>query len=117
MEEDSIRMWLIILTVNAILGLLLFEWAWFKTRRSRAPIHELNAQFPELSRPEAPRWKKWKHYPGAVTFLIPRLFIGVGIFIWSGILIRTCMIGFIDNGKPVSRVRHFIVRWVGQGFA
>ncbi len=50
----------ILLVLNAILGLVVFEWAWFKTRRFRKPIAELNAQFPELCRNDAPNWKKWK---------------------------------------------------------
>ena len=114
MEEEQIRNWLIIAIVNAFLGLLLFEWAWFKTRRSRAPIYELSAQFPEMSRPDALRWQKWKFYPGAVTLLLPRLLFAIGTFVWVSILMRICMIGYTENG-PMSRARHFIVRWVGQG--
>ena len=59
--------------VNAFIGLLLFEFAWYKTRRFRQPITELNAQFPELCRNDAPNWRKWKLYPGAVSLLVPRI--------------------------------------------
>ena len=50
----------IILIANSVLGLLVFEWAWYRSRRFRNPIQELDAQFPELRRFDAPKWKKWK---------------------------------------------------------
>ena len=36
------------LLLNAVCGLIIFEWGWYKTRRFRHPIAELNAQFPEI---------------------------------------------------------------------
>ncbi len=33
----------VLLVANSVLGLIIFEWSWHKTRRFRKPIHELNA--------------------------------------------------------------------------
>ena len=33
----------VLLTLNAVLGIILFESAWYETRRYRKPILELNA--------------------------------------------------------------------------
>lgn len=46
----------VLLLLNAICGLLIFEWAWYKNRRFRYPIAELNAQFPELMRTDTHMW-------------------------------------------------------------
>ena len=62
-----------LLLANTVLGIYLFEVAWYKTRRFRKPIKELDAQFHDIRRFDAVNWKKWKHYPGAATLLIPRL--------------------------------------------
>ncbi len=83
----------ILLVINAILGLAIFEWAWFKTRRFRKPIAELNAQFPELCRYDAPNWKKWKQYPGAVTLLIPRFIFSILCVIFIAIFLNLWLIG------------------------
>ena len=82
-----------LLILNAILGLIMFEWAWFKTRRFRKPIMELNAQFPELCRYDAPKWKKWKQYPGAVTLLIPRFMFSVLCMVLIAIFLNIWLIG------------------------
>ena len=76
-----------LLALNAILGLVGFEWAWYKTRRFRNPIQALDEQFPELRRFDAPHWAKWRHYPGAVTLMIPRILIAISIIIALAIAI------------------------------
>ena len=97
----------ILLGANAILGLVAFEWAWYKTRRFRNPILELDTQFPELRRLDAPKWAKWKHYPGAVTLMIPRLLIFFTIIILLGILLNIFLICH-DRSRPITGCRKFL---------
>ena len=79
--EDSLRNLIIILTstfgglilINAILGLIAFEYAWSKTKTYRNPIEELDNKFPAYRRTDAKKWVKCHFYCGAVTLLAPRL--------------------------------------------
>ena len=70
----------ILLELNALIGLILFEWAWYKNQRWRRPIKELDSLLPAFRRNDAEKWSKWMFYPGAVTLLIPR-------FLWALILL------------------------------
>lgn len=67
----------IIVLANAILGLILFEWAWSKTKRFRNPNKDLNKVFSMFERKDAAGWAKWKFYPGAITLLLPRLIFAI----------------------------------------
>ena len=33
---------IILIALNAIVGLIVFEWAWFKNKRFRKPVHQLD---------------------------------------------------------------------------
>lgn len=101
----------VFLVINAILGLILFEWAWKKTGRFRNPINELNAQFPELARLDAPLWQKWKLYPGAVTLLIPRLFLMTFSGIIMVVLLNVILIGH-DSSSPITGCRKAFLKVV-----
>lgn len=100
-----------IITLNAILGLALFEWAWSKTVRYRNPIKELDAQFPELARLDAKKWVKWKHYPGAVTLMIPRILFVILMLLLVLIGINILMIGH-DRSLPMTGSRKWMCRAV-----
>ena len=109
-SSDSGMKWPItLLIVNAVLGLIAFEWAWYKTRRFRNPILELDTQFPELRRLDAPNWRKWKLYPGALTILIPRLlsaaFWGLAMVLGLNVLL-ICH----DSSKPLVGCRKIMCR-------
>ena len=97
----------ILLLFNAIFGLLMFEWAWHKTRRFRNPIQELDTQFPELRRFDGPKWAKWKHYPGAVTLMIPRFIICMLLLLLLIILLNIFLIGH-SRERPITGCRKFL---------
>ena len=101
----------VLLVLNAIIGLIAFEWGWRKTRRFRNPIEELNAQFPELCREDARHWKKWKLYPGALTLLVPRLIWILSIALIMVILLNVILIGHKDS-TPITGCRRFFLRIV-----
>ena len=63
MEDDgpwylSARFWTITLTINAIVGLIIFEITWASTKRYRNPIKELDERFPMYRRIDAANWNK-----------------------------------------------------------
>ena len=111
--EDITKDYLIALgvlfLVNALVGIALLEWAWYKSRRFRQPIHELTEKFPWWSRPDAPKWKKWKLYPGAATFLVPRLALLVLTTFLTLILINVLLIGHNRN-DPITGFREKLCR-------
>ena len=43
----------ILLILNAVLGIIIIEWSWAKNHRFRNPIKELNDLVPEWSRDDA----------------------------------------------------------------
>ena len=83
----------ILLLVNASLGLLLFEWAWHSSRRFRTPIADLDTLMPAFRRTDAHKWRKWAFYPGAVTILIPRFFFGVFDVLFLILFVKFILIG------------------------
>ena len=92
------------LALNAVLGLAAFEWAWYKTGRFRNPIPELEALFPELRRHDAPHWAKWRHYPGAVTLLLPRIVFSFSLVPVMALILTIVLIGH-DRSKPITGLR------------
>ena len=105
-EMTTIR---VLLLLNAVFGLLMFEWAWYKLRRFRKPIGELNAQFPEIARIDAPHWSKWKHYPGALTLMWPRFFFILIVTGTTGILLNIFLICH-DRSKPITGLRRILCK-------
>ena len=79
--------------LNAVLGILLLEWAWKKNARFRAPIKELDDLVPEFHRADALRWARWKFYPGAMTVMLPRFFLSVIVSIFYCTLIWLVLLG------------------------
>ena len=113
-EEDDHWTWgswqVILIMLNAALGLILFEWAWYKMRHYRKPIKELNELLPAFRRTDAERWSKWKFYPGAVTLLLPRFLFGVGLGMILSIFLCLALIGQ-PMDKPISGCRRVAIRW------
>jgi hypothetical protein len=68
--------WGIVLIINAIVGLISFEWAWMRAYRFRNPNKMLDEVFFMFCRKDAQKWARWKFYPGALTLLIPRFIVG-----------------------------------------
>ena len=115
MADTSTLIWTLVpLGINALLGLIGFEWAWWKLRRFRKPIAELDQQFPELARKDAPLWKKWKLYPGAVTLLVPRLLLVIIFCLLMALLLWLALICH-DRRRPLSGCRRSIVRAIVYG--
>lgn len=96
---------------NAVIGWLLLEWAWFRMRRFRKPNKDLDAIYPAYRRDDALQWRKWKLYPGALTILVPRLFIATccmfSLYFWLFLI----MIGH-DKAVPITGCRKIILTFI-----
>jgi len=69
----TINVILIYMAVQAVIGWLLFEWAWSKTGRIREVDEERDDKFHSFRRLDAKRWARWKMYPGALLIMPTRL--------------------------------------------
>jgi hypothetical protein len=83
----------ILLILNAVLGLILFELAWKKTLRYRDPIPELEMAIPAYRRNDAPKWRKWRFYLGAMTVLLPRILISCTFAVIGSLLLKIILLG------------------------
>jgi hypothetical protein len=77
-----------LLVLNAILGLLLLEWAWKQLRNViETQDEERNKQYPAFYRRDVKDWSKNKFRLGAATFLLVRLVFYVGSALTCAILL------------------------------
>jgi len=108
-DRSDWTFWTLMVLFNAACGVLVFEWAWFKTRRFRNPNKDLDALYPAYQRKDALSWKKWKLYPGAATLLLPRLIflviILVSLYVWLFIL----LLGH-EKGEPITGCRKLFLQ-------
>ena len=89
-------MWpLVLLGLNALFGVILFEWAWKRTVNYRNPIKELDDLLPAYRRIDAIKWRKIDFYLGAMTIMIPRI-----VFLFVVIAILTLVIKVVLIGQP-----------------
>ena len=91
------------LIINALLGVIMFEWAWVKTARSRAvpkQMPELDKVMSAFKRVDTERWSKWKFYPGAMLILVPRIVLQVVCGFLMVIFVNILLIGH-DRTKPL----------------
>ena len=121
-DQDSSSGWTpycwqaILLYINAILGLVIFEWAWYSTYRFRNPQSEIDNLVPVFRRDDAKRWAKWMHYPGAVTMMLPRFFFGVAwVFVFL-IILKVCLI-CQPMDEPIRGCRSATIRFFYKFFA
>ena len=76
----------VILLLNSLLGLLLFEYAWKQLKPLRQRDEARDSQFPPFRRTDVAQWKKWKFIPGAIT-LLPLRLLSSGVTIVAMFLI------------------------------
>jgi hypothetical protein len=67
--------WIItVLILNAIFGLILFEWAWKVVKPVRNIVEERDSKYPAFRRYDAKYWSRARFYLGAMTVMPFRLF-------------------------------------------
>jgi len=67
------------------LGLITFEWAWAQVKPIRKIDESRDSKYPAFRRWDVHKWRKWRFYFGAVTFMLLR-------FICSLLLVIICYI-------------------------
>jgi hypothetical protein len=71
--------WYIILILGyMMLGLFLFEWSWAQVKSIREVNESRDSKYPAYRRLDAIKWRKWKFYFGAVTWMPLRVLFGFG---------------------------------------
>lgn len=80
-----------ILGLNSIVGLLIFEWAWSSSKKLRIRNEAIESKYPAFRRNDV--WRKWKYYPGALTFFLLRMLIALNTFILAYIVSLLVSIG------------------------
>jgi hypothetical protein len=103
--------WFYLLIANAIIGVAMLEYSWKRIERFRKPIKEVEQLFPAFRRDDAKQWRKWMHYPGAMTMLVPRALVLVVVCLSMG-MIMTLLVCCYDQSKPKSWLRRNLIRCV-----
>lgn len=95
-----------IIAVNALIGIALFEWAYYQTRRHRKVDEERDSLFPAWRRLDVKRWSRLKLYPCAITIMPVRLIWAAFSFIFLFLMAKICY-RKNDSNKPLSCRRKF----------
>lgn len=66
---------IIYVLIQALLGALLLEYAWWRTKRFRDVNEERDRLFPHFRRTDVQKWARWKFYPGAMLTMPTRIFL------------------------------------------
>lgn len=83
----------VFLSVQAVLGLLLFKWAWGRMEKIREVDEERDQQFPCWRRVDAKNWVAWKFIPGAMIMMPTRLVSYFSLLFIHGIVVLLLQLG------------------------
>lgn len=114
-EKTKKRSWtrllLTYLILQAIIGIAAFEWAYSKVYRFREVDEAREAYFTAVRRQDAPHWRRWKFYPGAMFTMPTRvvlLFLGIVVLF---ICLQVLTIGHnFDKGPMPDGCRKRLIR-------
>ena len=106
----NLQWWQWVLIINGIVGLVLFEYAYHKTRRFRNPNKDLDELYPAYRRRDALNWSKLRFYPGAIFLFIPRFVATLILLILGVIIMNILMIGY-QRGTPITGCRNHCLRF------
>jgi len=90
--------------LNALVGILFFEWCWYITKPIRNIDESRDSRYPAFRRYDAVKWRRWKYYPGAVTLLPLRMTFAFMNLVICFILLAIVTIG-ADLEKPLTGCR------------
>jgi hypothetical protein len=99
--------------VNALVGILAFEWCWHVTKPIREIDEARDSKYPAFRRNDAKKWRRWKFYPGAMTFFVFRLFLAIFNLLLCYLLTKIICAGAnIESGKPITGCRCKAIRYL-----
>ena len=99
--------WTIVLIINAVVGVYIFETAWYFTRRHRNVVEERDKLFPAWRRNDVGKWNKMAMYPLAATIMVPRACIYLGSIFFHYAAHKILLIS-TDLKKPLPPCKRFI---------
>ena len=71
----EVPFWLqIYLGVQAVLGVIMIEYAWARNKRFIVQDEERDKNYPLFRRHDSKHWARWKFYPGAIIWMPTRFF-------------------------------------------
>ena len=102
------------LTINAVLGLVIFEYAYWQSRRLRNVDEDRDSKFPAMRRTDVRKWRRWKFWPFAMTLLPLRIF-GLIFFVFSIIMkskLLTCGHDFNKEPLKAGFRKMLLYKWI-----
>ena len=100
-----------ILVFNALVGIFILERTWKRVSRFRnPPSMELEELFSAHSRKDALNWKRWKLYPGAMFFLVPRMVFCLVSLLLCVLCTKIFLCGHKQN-VPLHGCRKKMINW------
>jgi len=97
--------------INALVGILLFEWCYKATKPIREVDEARDSKYPAFRRYDAKKWSRWKFYPGAMTLLFFRLFMAIFNVIMCVVFTKLVCIGAnLESGIPLTGCRRKAIR-------
>ena len=110
----------LLLILNALVGLAIFEYSWASTKKMRREDSERDKDFPWYKRLDAPKWNKLAMYPFALTIMPLRLFVFTGLMLFVCIFNATLLIG-VKKDEPIPMIRkkfmHFFFKYFAGAIA
>ena len=102
-KRDKLAFWQSLLAFfifQFFIGVIMFEWSYFKLRKFRDGNEERDAVFPEYRRYDAKDWSRAKFYPG-VVFMSVRVFVFLCALILLANSIKILCIGHDFRKGPI----------------
>ena len=103
---ESWKIAVIFFSIYCTIGVICLEWAWIQIKPLREVNEERDKAFPAYRRFDAPLWKKWKFYPGALFLLTVRLVLIIFLWFLCYLILRIVSIGHsFEQGEPLRGCR------------
>ena len=102
------------LIINAIVGLAIFEYAYWLSRRLRDVDENRDSKFPAMRRTDIRKWRRWKFWPFAMTLLPIRIFllIFLGVSIVTKSKILACGHDFNKGPLKAGFLKVLLYKWI-----
>ncbi len=76
------------LIANAVIGALVFNWAWKQLKPIINSEETVDAKYPSFRRIDVKKWDKFKFFLGAITVMPIRFLIGILILLTVFIFVK-----------------------------
>ena len=94
---------IIYVSVQAILGIIFIEYAFYRTKRFRDGNEARDCLYPGYRRYDAYKWTRWQFYPGAIFMMPTRAILLVVDAVLLVIIIKILCIGHNFKTGPMKK--------------